>query len=280
MALEEQLEGPRVTRKDYTSPQVTPPSLKMVAGGKHCASRSTITPTKTCSADLYRHIKRRVGFSVKRMHCKGNLVPSRKQVKHKPSGTKGSLSGPKGVSRPLFEQHSSDSHRQHRVVAKINKVGPSVYPAVENPDLVCKETGYSQGSTHSRLAECDIQTRPDHSNRMVPSPRGLPSHMLPVAPAPSGPVCHLVQQQTTTVCITSFRPPGLCSGCTQSVLGRSGPICLPTSSHLGQSGGEVAGLPMQQDHCDCTGVAQHALVLGPSDHAQSDPTMCPISPIW
>ena len=44
--------------------------------------------------------------------------------------------------------------------------------------------------------------------------------------------------------------------------GRSGPICLPTSSHLGQSGGEVAGLPMQQDHIDSTGLAQHALVLG------------------
>ena len=37
----------------------------MVAGGKQCSSRSTITPTKTCSADIYRHIKRRVGRSLK-----------------------------------------------------------------------------------------------------------------------------------------------------------------------------------------------------------------------
>ena len=65
---------------------------------------------------------------------------------------------------------------------------------------------------------------------------------------------------------TGSRPPGMGSGCTQSVLGRSGPICLPTSSHLGQSGGEVAGLPMQQNRTDCTRVAQHALVLGPSGH--------------
>ena len=111
-----------------------------------------------------------------------------------------------------------------------------------------------------------LQTRPDHSNRMVPSPRGLPNHMLPLAPAPSGPVCHQVQQQTATVCVTSSRPPGMGSGCTQSVLGRSGPICLSTSSHLGQSGGKVAGLPMQQNHTDCTGVAQHALVLGSGVH--------------
>ena len=60
------------------------------------------------------------------------------------------------------------------------------------------------------------------------------------------------------------------SGCTQPVMGGSGPIRLPTSSHLGQSG-EVAGLPMQQDHTDCTRLAQHALVLGSSDHVQSNP---------
>ena len=60
MALEEQLEGTRVNRKGDTSSQDTPPSFKMVAGGKQCASRSTITPTKTCSADLYTCIKRRV----------------------------------------------------------------------------------------------------------------------------------------------------------------------------------------------------------------------------
>ena len=61
VALEKQLEGPRVTGKGDPGPQVPPPSSKVVAGGKQCAARSTITPSKTCSADLYRRIKRRVG---------------------------------------------------------------------------------------------------------------------------------------------------------------------------------------------------------------------------
>ena len=30
---------------------------------------------------------------------------------------------------------------------------------------------------------------------MVPSPRGLPSHLFPVAPVPSGPVCHQVHSK-------------------------------------------------------------------------------------
>ena len=75
--------------------------------------------------------------------------------------------------------------------------------------------------------------------------------MLPVAPAPSGLVCHQIQQQTPTVCVTGPRSPGLGSGCTQTVLGKSGPMCLPTSSHLGQ----------------------HALVLGSSGNVQSDPSV-------
>ena len=79
-----------------------------------------------------------------------------------------------------------------------------------------------------------IQTWPDHSNRVVPSPKSVSSYMIPVAPASSGLVCHQIQQQTTTVCVTSSRPPGLDSGCTQPVLGKSGSICLPTSSHLGK----------------------------------------------
>ena len=86
VALEEQMEGTRITRKGDTSPQVAPPQLKVVAGGKQCANRSTITPTKTCSAHIYRRIKRRVGRSLKRVDCKGNLVLSRKQVAYEPFG--------------------------------------------------------------------------------------------------------------------------------------------------------------------------------------------------
>ena len=97
--------------------------------------------------------------------------------------------------------------------------------------------------------------------------------MLLLATAPSGSVCSQVHQQTTTICLTSSRPPDLGNGCTQPVLGRSRPLCLPTSSHPGQSGGEIPGLPIQQDHTVCTRVAEHALVLGPSGHVQPDPTV-------
>ena len=119
----------------------------------------------------------------------------------------------------------------------------------------------------------DKLSRLGQTIQVVTSSRSIPSCMLPVAPAPSGPVCYQIQQQTTSVCISSTRPPGLGSGCTQPFLGGSGPICLSTSSHLGQSGGKVTGLPLQQANPDCTEVAQHALVLGSGGHVQSDSTV-------
>ena len=94
--------------------------------------------------------------------------------------------------------------------------------------------------------------------------------MQQVAPSSSRPLCHEVQQQVAPVCIPGIRLPGYCSRCNQSAMGGSGCICLPTGSHSGQGGGEVVGLSMQENDTDCSRMAQHALVLGPSDHVQSD----------
>ena len=141
-------------------------------------------------------------------------------------------------------------------------------PAVENLDLVYQEASDCQSPTYSRPAKCGssqaIQARPDHPNRMVSPSRGLPNSMQQVTP--NRPVYQEVQQ-VASVCVTGTGSPRLSSGCTQSAMGGSGRIRLLTSSHIGQSG-EVAGLPMQENHSDCSGVAQHTLVLGSSGHVQ------------
>ena len=124
VASQEQLEGTRDNRKDRPHSKFTPPTSSMVAGGKQCYYRSTITPSKTCSANLYRCIKRRVGRSLKRAHSKGKLVAPIKQTAHKLPRVKGSLSGLKRVSDPLYQQHSLHSSTDNTtVVAYINKEG-------------------------------------------------------------------------------------------------------------------------------------------------------------
>ena len=95
--------------------------------------------------------------------------------------------------------------------------------------------------------------------------------MQQVASAPNRPVCNQIQQQTASICVTSTGPYGYCGGLPQSAMEGSGRLCLPTSSHIGESGGEVTEHPMQDNHSDCPRVAQHALVLGSGDHVQSNP---------
>ena len=87
--------------------KVPAPPLTMVAKGRQCSHRPNITPNKTCSANLYRCIKRRVGRSLKQTHYKRVLVPTRKQAAHKLSGTKSSLSSFERVPRPLYRQDST-----------------------------------------------------------------------------------------------------------------------------------------------------------------------------
>ena len=87
VASQKQLEGTRITRKGDPNPQVPAPPFTMVAEGRQCTYRPTITPNKTCSANIYRRINRRVVRSLGRAHCKRNLVPSGKQAAYKLSRT-------------------------------------------------------------------------------------------------------------------------------------------------------------------------------------------------
>ena len=178
------LENTRVTRKSDSNSQLPAPSSTMVATGRQCPHRSTITPNKACSANLYRRIKRMVGRSLKQIHCQRDLVTARKQVAYKLFGTQGSFSCLKRVSKPLCRQDSTCGNRQHYsdVVYKQGRrheVGHTLCPTMENLDLVYQTSSNFKSPTYPWVAECGsrqaIQTGSDHSNRMDPPSRGFPS---------------------------------------------------------------------------------------------------------
>ena len=175
-----------IFREGHSNTQVSAPTFTMVAGGGQCAPRSTITPNKTCSASLYRRIKRRVGRSLRRTLCKRVMVTTGKQAAYKLSGTKSSLPGSKRVPRPLLRQDSSGGNRQHNSSGlckqgRRHEVGPTLCPIVENLDLVYQETSNSQGPTHPRSPKCGsrqtIQTGPDHPDEVVSPSRSFPNLM-------------------------------------------------------------------------------------------------------
>ena len=140
--------------------------------------------------------------------------------------------------------------------------------------MVHQPSGNTKSPTHPRPSKCDSgKSYPDW---VRPSrPNGLSFRKFFKGCAENGTdlrsICHEFQPQVTSICVSSTGLPSSSSGCPHSALGRSGCICLPTDCHIGQSGGEIAGFPVQEIHSDCPGVAQHALVLGFGDHVQSGP---------
>ena len=276
------LENTRVTRKSDSNSQLPAPSSTMVATGRQCPHRSTITPNKACSANLYRRIKRRVERSLKRIHCQRDLVTARKQVAYKLFGTQGSVSCLERVSKPLCKQDSTCGNRQHYsdVVyqqGRRHEVGHTLYPTMEKKILTwCTRHQVTLKARHIPRRLNVVADKLSRLGQTIQTEWSLLPEVFQAICSrwhqPDRSSCHKVQQQVTSVCVASTGLLGSSSGCTQSAMGESGRIRLPTSGHLGQSGGEVAGLPLQENHSDCSGVAQHALVLGSSDHVQSDPT--------
>ena len=215
------------------------------------------------------------------VHGKRVLVGTRKQAAHKlPRAQSGSPSLQR-VPKSLCGQNSPSGNRQYygsrlHKQRRRHEVRPTLCPPVENLNLVFPQTGDPKGPAYPGPPQCDsrqaIQTGSDHPNRMVPPTSSFSTTMHTMAPASDRPICHEVQPQVTSVCLSSTGHPGCSSGCTHSAMGRSGCIRLPTDRHIEQSGGEATGLPVQKTHSDCAGIAQHALVLGSSGHVQSGPS--------
>ena len=80
----------------------------MVAKRRQCSHRSTITPNKTCSANIYRRIKRRVGPSGKRrseIHVWQN-----RNIRHQSDWSKVSLyPSPRFLSKNELAKEGPDS---------------------------------------------------------------------------------------------------------------------------------------------------------------------------
>ena len=191
VASQKQLEGTRISGEVHSTTQVIAPTLALVASRKQCSNGSTFTPGKTCCADLYRLIKRRVGRSLKRAHCKRNLVPPGKQAAHKLLRTQSRVSRFKTLPGPLLRQDIPGSNRQHHSSVlhkqgRRHEVGPIMCPSLEDLDLVFQKSSDFEGPTYSRPAKRGsgqtIPARPSHTNRMVPPSRDFQIDMQQVAP--------------------------------------------------------------------------------------------------
>ena len=262
VAPQETLESPRIPRKGDTGP--------------------TPTPFASCHSNLYRRLKRRMGCSLRRLHDKRHLVSSRKSSSYKLPGTKSCLTSLEKIPAPSTRKSRSSCHRQHHSCGIHQQGGRyevrlTLCPSMVTPVLVQSETGCSKGQAHTWSSECDcrqvVSARPNHSDRMVPSSGGFQPSGSDLAPSPSGHVCNKVQLQTSPIRVPSAGPQCVGSGRSDSLLGKPGHVCLSPSGFAGQGSQQAVRPSLQKSDLDSSGLAQHAMVLGPGRTVGPGPSL-------
>ena len=259
-------------KKHWRVPE-SPSAPAVVDPGGKCPEGSTLTPPTTRSANLYRRLKRRLGCSLRRLHSKRYLVSARKQVAHKLLRTKSRVVSTKKIPTISARKGRPDCHRQHyscgiHQQGRRYEVRFTLCPSLAAPMLVQSQTNSTEGQTHSGPSECNcrqvVSPGTGHSDGVVPPSGDLRHPLSNLALSPSGHVCNKVQLQTSPICVPNSRPKGLVSGRSDNVLGRPGHVPFPSSVSNGEGGQQAVRSLVSQSNPDCSGMAQHALVLGPS----------------
>ena len=250
VAPQKTLGGPRISRKGDSSSKVPSPAPSMVDQVDKCLTRPASAPFASCHSNLYRRLKRRLGCSLRRLHSKRHLVSSRKSPSYKLPRTKSCLTGLKKIPAPSTRKSSSSCHRQHHSCGIHQQGGRyevrlTLCPSMATPVLVQSETGCSESQAHPGLSKCDcgqvVSSRPNHSDRMIPSSGSFQPSDSDLAPTPSGHVCNKVQLQTSPTRVSSAGPQGMGGGRSNSLLGEPGHVCLSPSVVTGQGGRQAIG---------------------------------------
>ena len=232
---------------------------------------------------LYRHIKRRLGRSLRSKFYPGSVARPGKKAAHKRPKVGGSLTGPSKFQGPVPGRNSSSCNRQldsgslHKQTRR-NSLSRDVRSPVEDHDLVPPLSHNIKGQTHSGVSECDgrppIQVPPSAVNRMVTASTGVQTDLPEVVHSLCGPVCHTYEPQTPSLHVSHPRSRGLGHGCSEHKLDGTHCLCLPSDGSPSQGDPKDQAMPLP-DHRNSPRLARDALVLGPSAALNRDPTTTP-----
>ena len=202
MAFKEALACRRNPGKDHSLAKVSPCSPEVVVGPKQGSVRSTFTPLTTRPPTVYRRLKRRLGRTLRRLHCKRPLVQARRRLAHKFARAQSGFVGPKTVRAFVLEQDHPCLHRQDNSGFLHQQAGGyeirlSLCPPLETPVVVQPETNCVMGQTHSGSPECHcrqaVQTQTGDSDGVVSPSRGFRPTLSEVAQTGSGSFCNQIQ---------------------------------------------------------------------------------------
>ena len=165
---------PSLDRNHFSTPRVVAESHKH---DERCRPSSQRPQYQT----LYRHLKQKLGCSLRASLYKGSVVRQGKKASHKCSRTEGGFSGPSKVqgpvSKPVLVATDNSTVEAYIKKTRRNPLGGDVRSPVEDHDLVPSLPDNLKSQTHSRVSECDgrpsVQVKPSPVNRMVTASTGV-----------------------------------------------------------------------------------------------------------
>ena len=195
------------------------------------ATRRISPPKGTRSINLYRHLKRKLGHSLKSRIHRMALVSTRKTPTHQSFRTEDSFSGStilqKNCNNSLVLIASDNTSVVSYYVNKKgqNKVSSPMHADLENSHLVPQQQGNNQSKAHTGFTQCfwgrPLQEEPDPVNRVVPFSSDFQESLQGMGDSPSGPVCNQPEQKAPSLCLSDSRPSGLGSRCPEHLMGKT-----------------------------------------------------------
>ena len=267
---------PFLDRDDFCTPRLVAKSCQCDEGRRSSSQRPQY-PT------LYRHLKRRLGRSLRTKFYSRSVVRTGKKATHKCPRIEGGLTGPSSVQGPVSEPNSLSCHGQlnssslHKQTRR-NTLSGDVCTPVENHDLVPSLPHNIESQTHSRLSQCDgrppVQVPPSSVDRMVLTSTGVQANLPNVVHSSCRPVCHSSEPQTPSIRVSYPRPPGMGHRCSEHKLDGSHSLCLLSNGSPLQGDPKNQGMPLPH-HSNSPRLAGDALVLGPCAALNRDPSTTP-----
>ena len=264
---------PSLDRCHFCTPRLVAESLKR---DERCRPLSQRPQYPT----LYRHLKRRLGCSLRSKFYQGSVVRPGKRATHKRPRVEGGLTGPSKFQGPVPEPNSSSCNRQlnsgslHKQTRR-NSLSRDVRSPMEDHDMVSTLSHNIKSQIHSRVSECDgrppVQVQQSAVNRMVTASTGVQTDLPEVVHSSCRLVCHSSEPQTPSLRVSNSRPKGLGHRCSEHKLDGSHCLCLPSDGSPSQGEPKNQAKPLP-DHSNSPRMARDALVLGPSAALNREPT--------
>ena len=282
MAFKEVLARPGISRKGDSPSKVSPCSPKVVVRSRQGAEGSTLTPITARPSTVYRRLKRRLGRTLRRLHCKRPLVQVRRRLAHKFARTQGGPFGLKTVRAIVLEPDHLSVHGQHDSGFVHQQGGGyeirlSLCPPLETPSLVQPQGDCVTSPTHPGSPECQcrqtVPTQTGDSDRMVSRSGDFRPPLPEVAHTSSQFICNQVQSQTSQICVSSSGQVSLAGRCIEPPVGGLGCLCLPSNCSARTGGLQASGPQVSTTHFNCSRVTKHAMVLGPGQHVGSNSSL-------